>query len=137
MQIRLSQHRSLARLGLGRRRSLITLGLIAALLAAAHRLFPLQADGISAVALLFLPLVLFGALGAGRELSTPSLTELAFYSFAIVAAMAIWPSASLAVTAYEATGFVTLLAFMGFVFAVAIALGVLAVKLLASRDDEM
>jgi hypothetical protein len=50
--------------------------------------------------------------------------------------MAIWPSASLAATAYEAAGFVTLLAFMAFVFAVAIALGMLAVKLLASRDDE-
>jgi hypothetical protein len=136
MQIRLSQHGPLARLHLGRGRSLITLGLIAALLAAAHRLFPLQADGISAVALLILPLVLLAALGAGRELLAPSLTELAFYSFAIVAAMAIWPSASLAATAYEAAGFVTLLAFMAFVFAVAIALGMLAVKLLASRDDE-
>jgi hypothetical protein len=135
MQIRLSQHRSFARLRLTRRRSLLTLALIVALLAAVHTLFPLQPDGISAALLLFWPLVLFAALGAGRELSTPSLTELAFCSLAIVAAMAIWPSARLAVTAYEATGFVTLLAFMGFVFALAIALGVVAVKLLTRNDS--
>jgi len=35
---------------------------------------------------LLLPLVLLGALGAGREFLTLSLKELAFYSFAIVAA---------------------------------------------------
>jgi hypothetical protein len=52
----------------------------------------------------------------------------------VVAAMAIWPSAHLAVGAYDATGFVTLLAFMGFVFVRAIALGIVAVKLLASAN---
>lgn len=134
MQIRLSQHKPLARLRLNRGRSLLTLGLIAALLLAAHTLFSLQPNSVLAAALFFLPLVLFAALGAGRELSTPSLTELAFYSFAIVAVMAIWPSARLAVAAYEASGFVTLLAFMGFVFALAIALGFVAVKLLAGDE---
>lgn len=136
MQIRLSQHRGPLRLQVSRRRSLLTLGAIATLLAAACTLFPLQPDSLSAVALLFLPLVLFGALGAGRELLSPSLTELAFYSFAIVAVMAIWPSARLAATAYDATGLVTLFAFMSFVIALAIALGVLAVKLLAGDDGE-
>ncbi|MGE0239368.1 MAG: hypothetical protein AB7F09_00460 [Parvibaculaceae bacterium] len=86
--------------------------------------------------LLFLPLALFGALSAGRELLSPSLKELAFYSFAIVATMAIWPSARLAAIAYEATGVVTLFAFMGFIIAVAIALGVAAVKLLSGSDGE-
>jgi hypothetical protein len=134
MQIRLSQHRPFLRLRLCRRRSLLTLAVIVILLAAAHTLSPLQPNGIWAALLLFLPLMLFAALGAGRELFTPSLTELAFCSFAIVAAMAIWPSARLAVIAYEATGFVTLLAFMGFVFALAIALGIVAVKLLAGDE---
>ena len=136
MQIRLSQHRGPLRLQVSRRRSLLTLGAIATLMAAAGTLFPLQPDGLSAVVLLFLLLVLFGALGAGRELLSPSLTELAFYSFAIVAVMAIWPSARLAATAYDATGFVTLFAFMSFIIALAIALGVLAVKLLAGDDGE-
>jgi|GEM_PF-4174492 len=136
MQIRLSQHRGPLRLKASRGRSLLTLGVIATLLAAACTLFPLQLDNLSAAVLLFLPLVLFGALGAGRELLSPSLTELAFYSFAIVAVMAIWPSARLAATTYEATGFVTLFAFMSFVFALAIALGVLAVKFLAGDDGE-
>jgi L-asparagine transporter-like permease len=134
MQIRLSQHKAEARLPFNRRRSLLTLVLIIAFLAAIHTLFPLQPDNILAAALLFLPVALFAALGAGRELSMPSLTELAFYSFAIVAGLAIWPSARLAVTAYEASGFVTLFAFMGFVFALAIGLGVVAVKLLAGDE---
>jgi hypothetical protein len=135
MQIRLSQQKH--RFPLGRRRSLLTLVAIAALLVAAHTLAPLQPNNISAAFLLFLPLVLFAALGAGREFLTPSLRELAFYFFAMVAAMAIWPSAHLAAFAYEATGFfVPLLVFMGFVFALAIALGVVAVKLLSDRDSE-
>lgn len=132
MQIRLSQHKPLPRLHRGR--FLLTLLLVLAFLVAVPTLFALRPDGISAAALLFLPLALFAALGAGRELSTPSLTELAFYSFAIVVSMAIWPSARLAVTAYEASGFVTLLAFMGFVFGLAIALGVVAVKLLTGDE---
>lgn len=134
MQIRLSQHKPLALLQLTRGRSLLMLGVIAALLLAAHALFSLQPNSVLAAALLFLPLVLFAVLGAGRELSTPSLTELAFYSFASVAAMAIWPSARLAAAAYEASGFVTLIAFMGFVIALAIALGFVAVKLLAGDE---
>jgi apolipoprotein N-acyltransferase len=137
MQIRLSQHKAEARLPFNRRRSLLTLVLIIAFLAAIHTLFPLQPDNILAAALLFLPVALFAALGAGRELSMPSLTELAFYSFAIAAATAIWSGISLAVTAYEAAGLITLLAFMGFVLALAVALGVLAVKLLARDDGEM
>ena len=52
----------------------------------------------------------------------------------IVAAMAIWPSARLAVSTYEVLGFVTLLAFMGFVFALATALGIAAVKLLGGDE---
>jgi hypothetical protein len=134
MQIRLSQQRPSFRLI--RRRFLVALFLIAALVVAIRALFPLQPDSISAVTFLFLPLVLFAALGAGREPLTPSLTELAFYSFAVVAALAIWPSARLAVTAYEATGFVTLIAFMAFVIGLAIGLGVVTVKLLAGNDGE-
>lgn len=113
------------------------LAVIAALLTCARSLFPLQSESIPAALLLFLPFVLFAALGAGRELLTPSLKGLAFFSFLAVAALAIWPSARLAVTAYEATGFVTLLGFMGFVFVMALALGLLAVRLLAGRDDEI
>lgn len=134
MQIRQSQHKSLARLQLNRGRSLLMLGVIAALLLVAHTLFSLQPNSILAAVLLFLPLALFAALGAGRELSPPSLTELAFCSFAIVAVMAIWPSAGLAAAAYEASGFVTLIAFMGFVIALAIALGFVAVKLLTGDE---
>jgi hypothetical protein len=134
MQIRLSQHRYSFRLGRGR--FLLALLLIVAVTAAIRTLFPLQPDSVLAAALLFLPLLLCAALGAGRELLTPSLTELAFYSFAIVVALAIWPSARLAVIAYEAMGLVTLIAFMAFAFALAIGLGVVAVKLLAGNNDE-
>ena len=102
---------------------------------AAHTLVPLQPDSISAVALLFLPLVLFAALGAGRELFSPSLTELAFYSFAIVAAGDMAQRTSRrSPTRPPASR--DALAFMGFVFALAIALGVVAMKLLAGRDSE-
>lgn len=133
MHIRLPQ---LNRLYPARGRLLCTLVLIAALMAAANSLFRLQPEGLSAAGFLFLPLVLFAALGVGRELLTPSLTGLAFYSFAIVAAMLIWPSARWAVEAYEASGLVTLAVFMGFILALALALGVAAVKLLASHDGE-
>ena len=80
--------------------------------------------------------MLLGALGAGRELLTLSLKELAFYSFAIVAAGLIWPGARLAVSTYEVSGFVALAAFMAVVFALAVALGILSAKLLASHDGE-
>jgi hypothetical protein len=63
-----------------------------------------------------------------------SLLTLALVVAPFVAAMAIWPSARLAVSAYEVSGFVTLLAFMGIVLALATALGVAVVKLLA--EDE-
>ena len=46
MQIRLSQQKH--RLSLGRKRSLLTLVAIAALLVAAHKLVPLQPNSISA-----------------------------------------------------------------------------------------
>lgn len=87
-------------------------------------------------AVLFLPLKLFGALSVGREFPTPSLKELAFYFSLLAAALLIWPSAHLAASAYEAAGFVTLAAFMGFVFALALFLGLLAVKLLAAHDGK-
>lgn len=84
---------------------------------------------------LLLSLMLLGALGARREFRTPSLKELAFYSIAIIAALLIWPGARLAVSTYQATGFVTLAVFMAFVLGLAITLGVLAEKLLAAGDD--
>ncbi len=104
--------------------------------AAAHVIFEFQPDGITTAAVLFLSLVLFEALGAGRELLTPSLRELAFYFIAILAAGLIWPGAHLAMSTYEAAGFVTLALFMVFAFVVAVALAVLAVELPASQDGE-
>ncbi|WP_119389543.1 hypothetical protein [Taklimakanibacter lacteus] len=136
MQIRLSQSRPPLRLPVYRGRFLVAFLLAAAMMATAHALLQLQPDSISAVAFLSLPLVLFGALGMGRELLSPSLTELAFYCFAVVAAGLIWPGARLAVSAYQGAGLVTLAAFMVVVFVLAMALGVLAVKFLASRDGE-
>jgi hypothetical protein len=65
----------------------------------------------------------------GRSLLTPALVVVL-----LVAAAAIWPSARLAVSAYEGSGVVTLLAFMGFVFALATALGVTAVKALSGDE---
>lgn len=136
MQIRLSQSRLPFRLPRHRGRFLVAFLLVAALMAAAHALFQLQPDSISAVAFLFLPLVLFGALGVGRELLSPSLTELAFYCVAVIAAGLIWPGARLAVSTYQGTGLVTLAAFMVVVFVLAMALGVLAMRFLARHDGE-
>ncbi len=110
--------------------------LVAALLIVAYALFAAEPESVTAAGLLFLPLVLFAALSAGRELLTPSLKELAFYSFAMVAAGLIWPGADLAVANYEASGFVAIAAFMAFVFALAVALGVLSADLLAGHDGE-
>src|SRR5688572_27307501 len=107
MQIRLSQSKPPFQLSFHRGRFLVAFLLVAALMAAAHALFQLQPDSISAVAFLSLPLVLFGALGVGREFLSPSLKELAFYSFAVVAAGLIWPGARLAVSTYETAGLVT------------------------------
>jgi hypothetical protein len=85
--------------------------------------------------LLFLPLVLIAALSVGRELLTPSLKELAFYTFAIFAAGVIWPGAHLAISSYKEAGFLALAAFMIFVFALAVALAVLSAYWLAGPDD--
>jgi len=132
----LSQPKPPLRSQLHRGRFLVAFVLVTAMMAAAHSLFKLPPDSISAVSLLFLPLVLFGALGAERELLTPSLKELAFYSFAIVAAGLIWPGAYLAVSTYEVLGLMTLAALMAFVFVCAVALGVLSTRLLAGHDGE-
>lgn len=137
MQSRLSPSQPVLRLQLRRGRFLFAFVLVAAFMAVAHTLFSFQSDSIPAAGLLFLPLVLLGALSAGRELLTPSLKELAFYSSAIMAALLIWPTARLTVSAYEASGFVMLAAFMGGIFALAVALGMLAVKLLSRNDGEM
>jgi hypothetical protein len=63
-----------------------------------------------------------------------SLFTLALVVIFPVAALAIWPSARLTVSTYEVLGFVALLAFMGFVVALASALGVAAVKMLAGDE---
>ena len=136
MQTWLSQPKPSLRFHLLRGRFLVAFVLVAAMMAAAHSLFKLPPDSISAVSFLFLPLMLFGALGAEREFLTPSLKELAFYSFAVVAAGLIWPGAYLAVSTYEVLGLMMLAAFMAFVFACAVALGVLSMRLLAGRDGE-
>lgn len=135
MQVRLSPSKPVLR-SQHRGRFLFAFVLAAAFMAVAHTLFSFQSDSIPAAGLLFLPLVLLGALSAGRELLTPSLKELAFYGFAMVAAGLIWPGANLAVESYEASGFVAIAAFMAFVFALAVALGVLSADLLASHDGE-
>jgi len=136
MQIRLSQSRPPFRLPFHGSRFLVAFLLVAFMMATASALFQLQPDAISAVSFLSLPVVLFGALGMGREFLTPSLKELAFYSFAVVAAGLIWPGARLAVSTYQAAGVATLAAFMAIVFALAVALGVLTMKLLASNDGQ-
>lgn len=82
-----------------------------------------------------LALMLLGVVGARREFQMPSLTELAFFSIAIIAAVLIRPGAHLAVSAYEAAGFVTLAVFMAFVLVLAIALGRLAERLFAAGED--
>jgi hypothetical protein len=136
MDTGLPQRKTPLRLNFHRGRFLTAFVLVAALTAATRLLFKFQPDSIVAAGFLLLPLVLLGALGTGRELLTLSLKELAFYSFAIVAAGLIWPGARLAVTTYEASGFVALAVFMAFVFALAVALGILSAKLLSSHDGE-
>jgi hypothetical protein len=79
--------------------------------------------------------MLLGVVGARREFQKPSLTELAFFSIATIAALLIRPGAHLAVSAYEAAGFVTLATFMAFVLALAIALGGLVERLFAAGED--
>ena len=108
---------------------------VAALLFAAQAFHQFLTDNI-AITSVFLSLMLIAALSAGRGLLSPSLKELAFYFIAIVAAGMMWPGAQLALSAYEDTGFVALAAFMTFVFALAVALAVLAAYQLAGPDDE-
>jgi hypothetical protein len=137
MELKVPPPRPPRRFSLHRGRFLIAFLLVAAMLAAAHALFTLRTIGTAiAGILLFLPLMLIAALSVGRELLTPSLKELAFYFFAIIAAAAIWPGAHLAISTYKDTGFVALAAFMVFVFALAVALAVLSAYLLAAPDDE-
>jgi len=132
-----SSSRPPRRVHLHRGRFLAAFVLTALLLVAAHALFAFRAGSMAIIGLLlFLPLVLIAALSVGRGLLTPSLKELAFYSFAMVAAGLIWPGANLAVATYESSGFVAIAAFMAFVFALAVALGVLSADLLAGHDDE-
>ena len=59
-----------------------------------------------------------------------SLLTLILIAAPIITAMVIWPSAHLAVSVYEVSGFVTLFAFMGLVLALATTLGIVAAKLL-------
>jgi len=137
MGAQVSQSRSPRSFHLHRGRFLAAFVLVAILLVAAHVFFTLSADSMTIAGLLLsLPLVLIAALSVGRGLLTPSLKELAFYFFAIMAAGVIWPGAHLAIATYKDTGFVALAAFMIFVFVLAVALALLPAYLLAGRDDE-
>lgn len=129
--LRLPQPKPALRFALRHLQFVAVLALATGLGTAAAKAFALP----SGSALLFLPLMLLGALGVRREFQTPSLTELAFYSSAFIATLLIWPGAHLAVTTYEASGMVPLAAFMVFVLVLAIALGMLAEKLFADGDD--
>lgn len=132
-----SSSRPPRRVHLHRGRFLAAFVLTALLLVAAHALFAFRAGSMAIIGLLlFLPLVLIAALSVGRGLLTPSLKELAFYFFAIMAASVIWPGAHLAIATYKDAGFVALAAFMIFVFVLAVALAVLSAYLLSGRDDE-
>ena len=68
---------------------------------------------------------------AGRR---RSLIMLALIVAPLLAIVAIWPSARLAIGTYEVSGFVALLAFMGCVFALATALGIAAVKVIGGDE---
>ena len=134
MEMTSPQPRPPGRLPLRRGRFLAAFVFVAILLGVTDGLF---ASGIVIAGLLpFLPLVLIAACGVGRGLLTPSLKELAFYFFAIIAAGVIWPGAHLAISTYEDEGFLALAAFMIFVFALAVALAVLSAHLLADPDDQ-
>jgi hypothetical protein len=137
MEIPVSPPKPPRRFQIHRGRFLAAFVLAAVLLIAAHALVTSRTDSITiAGLLLFLPLMLIAALSVGRGLLTPSLKELAFYFFAIIAAGVIWPGANLAISTYKDAGFVALAAFMIFVFALAVALAVLSAYLLAGQDDE-
>jgi hypothetical protein len=137
MEITVSQSRPPRRFPIHRGRFLAAFVLAAVLLIVAHALITSQTDSITVAGLfLSLPLMLIAALGAGRGLLTPSLKELAFYFFAIMAAGVIWPGANLAISTYKDAGFMALAAFMIFVFTLAVALAVLSAYLLAGQDEE-
>ncbi len=137
MQRPVPQSRPPRRFPLYRARFLVAFMLVAILtgLADAFVTYSLDSAVVTGL-LLFLPLVLIAALGAGRGLLTPSLKELAFYFSAIMAAGVVWPGAHLAISTYKDAGFVALAAFMVFVFTLAVALAVLSVYLLAGSDDQ-
>lgn len=137
MELQVSPSRPPRRSRLHRGRFLAAFVLVAVLLVAAQGFFALQTVATAILGLLlFLPLVLIAVLSVGRELLTPSLKELAFYSFAIIATGAIWPGAQLAISTYKDAGFVALAAFMVFVFSLAVALAVLSAYLLAGTDGD-
>jgi hypothetical protein len=126
-----------SRLPLHRGRFLTAFVLVAILLGIADALLAYHFEGIVVAGiLLFLLLVLIAALSVGRELLTPSLKELAFYIFAVLAAGVIWPGAHLAISTYKDAGFLALAAFMIFVFALAVALAVLSAYWLTGQDDQ-
>ena len=118
-------------------RFLIPFVFVAVLLGVPDALITYHFEGIAAAgSLLFLLLVLITALSVGRGLLTPSLKELAFYFFTIVAAVVVWRGAHLAISTYKDAGFLALAAFMIFVFALAVALAVLSAYWLAGPDDQ-
>jgi hypothetical protein len=117
-------------------RFLVAFFLVAGLLIAAQAFQQFLIDNVAIISI-SLSLMLIGALSAGRGLLlTPSLRELAFYFFAIIAAGMMWPGAQFALSAYEETGFMALAAFMIFIFTLAVALALLSPYLLAGPDDE-
>jgi hypothetical protein len=137
MELPAPQSRPPSRFPLHRGRFLIPFVLVAVLLSVADTLITYRFEGIVAAgSVLFLLLVLIVARSVGRGLLTPSLKELAFSFFAIVAAGVIWPGAHLAISTYKNAGFVALAAFMILVFALAVALAVLSAYLLAGADDQ-
>ena len=137
MELPAPQSRPPSRFPLHRVRFLIPLVLVAVLLGVADTLTTYRFEGIVAAgSVLFLLLVLIVALSVGRGLLTPSLKELAFSFFAMVAAGVIWPGAHLAISTYKNAGFVAIAAFMILVFALAVALAVLSAYLLDGADDQ-
>ena len=137
MELPAPQSRPPSRFPLRRGRFLIPFVLVAVLLGVADTLTTYRFEAIVAAgSVLFLLLVLIVALSVGRGLLTPSLKELAFSFFAIVAAGVIWPGAHLAISTYKNAGFVALAAFMILVFALAVALAVLSAYLLDGADDQ-
>ncbi len=137
MEFPVPQSRPPHRLHLHRARILAALGLAVMVLAGADALLTYRLSGIVIAGLfLFLLLMLIAAWSVGRGLLTPSLKELAFYFFAILAAGVIWPGAHLAISTYKDEGFLALAAFMIVVFALAVALAVLSPYWLADPDDQ-